>query len=313
MNADNFAEWQKNQGHKVIRTPSSYWCEAAPRVLQAFPYHWLITPAEKELRDLLLQNHVLALRYSAPLEAPFGKLSYHVVFSGDYSIDNVWNKERKSVLKGLSCTSIHPIPFSQMASQGWQLQSDTLKRQGRTKSMSQADWEKMCHAADAVPGFEAWGAFVDDELAAGIFTVQIEDHIQTLFEMSRREFMRYQVNPALFYTITREFLARDGINCVFFTVESLDAPKNVDHFKFRLGFKPKPVRQRIVFHPLLRPLANRFSNRMMTRLLNFHSDSQLLSKANGMLRFYLEGCVPISEQEVPECLNCPNPAHPTKD
>ena len=52
MNAENFSEWQRRQKHKVIRTKSSYWYEASPHVFQAFPFHWVITPSEKEVNDL---------------------------------------------------------------------------------------------------------------------------------------------------------------------------------------------------------------------------------------------------------------------
>ena len=37
MNSETFAEWLRRQGHRVYRTASSYWYEAGPRVLQAFP------------------------------------------------------------------------------------------------------------------------------------------------------------------------------------------------------------------------------------------------------------------------------------
>ena len=72
MNADIFAEWLRIQGHNVVRTTSSYWYDASPRIYQAFPYHWLIQPTEIELLSLLRQKRAIALRYSTPIESPLG-------------------------------------------------------------------------------------------------------------------------------------------------------------------------------------------------------------------------------------------------
>jgi len=37
-----------SSGYKIEKTSSSYWYEPAT-VYQAFPYHWIIQPAEEEL------------------------------------------------------------------------------------------------------------------------------------------------------------------------------------------------------------------------------------------------------------------------
>ena len=66
MNTENFAEWLRLQGYKVIRTTSSYWYEIKPRIFQAFPYHWLITPTSQELSDFVMRNKVLGARFFNP-------------------------------------------------------------------------------------------------------------------------------------------------------------------------------------------------------------------------------------------------------
>ncbi len=87
MNVENFAEWLRRQGHHVVRSKSSYWYDAGPRVFQAFPYHWLIEPSPGELRGLTLGRAIAALRYSAPLSAAEGFVSYHVVLHRPYTLD----------------------------------------------------------------------------------------------------------------------------------------------------------------------------------------------------------------------------------
>ena len=92
MNAETFAEWLHRQGHKVYRTESSYWYDAGPHVLQAFPYHWLITPDKDELHTLMMKNWIIALRYSAPPDYHEGKISYHIVQQNCYNLQMLKNR-----------------------------------------------------------------------------------------------------------------------------------------------------------------------------------------------------------------------------
>ena len=102
MNAEVFAEWFRRQGHRVVRTASSYWCDAGPRVYQAFPYHWLIQPSAMELSGLLIGKGAVALRYSTPFDAIDGKVSYHVVLEGStpYELETLRAQARNGVRRG---------------------------------------------------------------------------------------------------------------------------------------------------------------------------------------------------------------------
>ncbi|HZW04291.1 MAG TPA: hypothetical protein VFF68_10215, partial [Anaerolineaceae bacterium] len=82
MNADTFAEWYHRQGYDITHTKSSYWYNAGPGVLQAFPYHWLIRPEKDEINQLLRSKHQIAVRFSTPLSATEGMVSYHVTLKG---------------------------------------------------------------------------------------------------------------------------------------------------------------------------------------------------------------------------------------
>lgn len=312
MNAETFAEWLRRQGHKVVRTASSYWYDAGPRVLQAFPYHWLIEPAESEIRSLLLTRGIAALRYSTPLHAPQGKVSYHVVLRPPYTLEMLRSQARNGVRRGLSRFGVERITFERLAEEGWSLQADTLARQERTRSMDQAEWQRICRAAEGLPGFEAWGATCDGELAAALLTARVDDRWCVPYALSHSRFLREHVNNALFYTVSCDLLAREGVAELFFTLQSLDAPESVDEFKFRMGLQPVPVRQRVVFHPLFRPLATERSHAFLLRRLDRDrgdrasagrpQESPLLAKAEGMLRFHLGGRRAAEEQEWPACL-----------
>jgi len=302
VNPDIFADWLRRQGHRVLRTRSTYWYDAGPRAYQAFPYHWLIAPPEAEIRALMLRHGVAALRYSAPLDAPVGAVSYHVVLTAPYELAMLRAQARNGVRRGMARFSVERISFQRLSSEGWDLQADTLARQGRTRSMDRPTWQCICRAADGLPGFEAWAALAGGELAAALITARIDDTCYVPYALSNSRFLRDHVNNALFYAASCDMLGRAGVARIFFTLQSLDAPESVDGFKFRMSFTPRPVRQRVALHPLLRPFAGRGAHTLVLQLLHHRPGDPLLTKAEGMLRFHIQGQRPLEAQPWPACL-----------
>ncbi len=303
MNADIFAEWLRRQGYRVLRTASSYWYEASPRVYQAFPYHWLIEPSERELRGLLVKHNAIALRYSTPLTSPRGKVSYHVVCRDPaYDLAGLSRQTRQNVRRGLEYATIVPIPLSRLATEGWALRQDSLARQGRAGAETEEWWVRLCKSAEDLPGFEAWGAIHDGELVASFLAFVCDDCYTLPHEQSASAHLEHRTNNAIFFAVTQAAIRRPGISEVFFCLHSLDAPESVDQFKFRMGLTPKPVRQRVVLHPLLAPFFNRLTHKAVRHLLARNPQNPTLAKAEGMIRFFLDGRRPPNAQDWPECL-----------
>lgn len=303
MNPEIFAEWLRRRGHHVVRTKSSYWFDARLRVLQAFPFEWVIQPSARELRALMLGKGIVALRYSTPVTAPTGYISYHVIYdNASYTLDSLDRRSRQNVRTGLKNCRIEPISFERYAKDGWLMEKDTLARQGRRTNRSQNQWYKDCLAAADLPGFEAWGALVDDLLTASLLTFQMEDCCEMISQQCHRDYLNARVNNALTFVVTQTMMSRCNIRSVFYALHSLDAPCSVDEFKFRMGYTLKPVRQRVVLNPMLEPFVNGFTHRVMSRLLRHYPGNHYLAKGEGMLRFHLQGKRPLSEQDWPACL-----------
>ena len=303
MNAEVFAEWLHRQGHRVVKTPSSYWYDASPRVYQAFPYHWLIQPSEEEVIDFLRKNRAVCLRYSSPVANPIGRISYHVIYeAGEYTLDLLDKRARKNVRTGLSRCKVEPVALERLAEEGWLLETDTASRQDRRLNVTREKWRRRYLSANDLPGFEAWGALVEDRLVASLLTFRMDDCCEMISQQCHREYLNARVNNALAFTVTQTMVSRPGIRSIFYTVQSLDAPPSVDEFKFRMGYIAKQVRQRVVFHPVLTPLVGPTLAAVVKGLVRRFPGVPSLPKAMGMLKFCLEGELPLDEQPLPECL-----------
>ncbi len=296
--------WLERRGHRVIRTASSYWYESGPRVFQAFPYHWLISPGEEELHHIFWEQKAVGLRYSAPFHSPQGVVSYHVVYSGEeYPLDALPQKARYDVRRGLGHITAERIPLARLATEGWQTRAETLLRQRRAGAENRAWWERLCHSAEGIHGFEAWGAISDGEMVASLLAFLDNDCCSILYQQSKTAHLRNGINNALTYSFTQEAISRHGISLIFYGLHSLDAPASVDEFKFRMRFAAKPVRQRVVLHPFFAPVVDMLPpsivNRLSTKLRAMHP---LAAKAEGFLRFYMQGRRALADQPWPECL-----------
>ena len=290
MNPEIFTEWLRQQGHHVIRTKSSYWFNQGPRVYQAYPYHWVIQPSEDELIHLLKKYRLIGIRYSAPIDFSLGCKSYHALFDKPtYDLNTLEKWARKNVRQGLRHCNIESITFERLAEEGWDLQLDTLSRQGRRVALTKEMWRKRCISAGELPGFEAWGAIIRGNLAASVITFQMSDCCYMLYQQCHRDYLADHVNNALCFSVTKEMVQRDQIKSILYGLHSLDAPPSVDEFKFRMGYTAKPVKQRVVFHPLVAPLFNNITYKLIKAISSWSPSNPALAKTEGMVRFYLEG------------------------
>jgi hypothetical protein len=304
LNASIFTEWFRRQGIQVHCTNSSYWYEASPRVYQAFPYHWLVEPDEREISEFIRQKRAIALRYSTPIESPQGCVSYHAIYNApEYNLDLLDRRSRQNIRTGLRNCQVTQISVEQLAEEGFELEMDTAKRQRRRLNTDREAWRNRYLAAEDLPGFEAWGALVEGRLVASLFTFQMDDWCEMISQQCHGDFLSARVNNALTFVVTQTMIESYKVQGVFYALHSLDAPSSVDEFKFRMGYTARPVRQRVVFHPWLRPMVNQASHQIVKSLLRRDPASHTLAKAEGMIRFYLQGKKPLPEQDWPEHLS----------
>jgi hypothetical protein len=293
MDVEIFSEWLRRQGHRVVRTESAGWFDRGPRALLAFPWHRPIRPSREELVDLLRRERAVALRFAGPADAPGGVAGYDVVLEDpSYDLENVSGSTRPVVRKALARCEIAPLTLERYAREGWLLESDTRRRQGRSTPDGRRRWERMARAAEGLPGFEVWGAHVGGRLASTLFLARVGDCVTYLSQQSLRELWPTHANHALAYEVTRNVRGRPGVTLVHYGLQGLDAPASVDDFKCHLGFTRRPVRYRVEFHPLVARFVTPATLALLRRARARWHESALLAKGEGLARLYVQGRSP---------------------
>ncbi|MBI3782719.1 MAG: hypothetical protein HY270_04885 [Deltaproteobacteria bacterium] len=291
MNATEFCKFLEALGHRVIGTPSAHWYDVNRFFFQGAPPHLEYQPDQKELRSLLRQGRCFGVRFATPISCQ-GMASYQIVCDNrSYGLEALSGNVRSKVRRGLKRCTVGAVDFSVLATAGRKAHGDTLARQGRDGVLDGERWDRFWAAAAATPGFEAWGAWNGDTLAAFLVSVAFGDSVEFMLARSCTDELGAYPNNALIYTVTEEMLIRRGLREVTFGLEALEPVTALDEFKFGMGFSKRPLRQRVFFHPVLGAMLRVSSVRALVRRYSVRrgQDAGFWRKAAGLLRFAEEG------------------------
>jgi hypothetical protein len=258
-----FSGFLASTGHRVLHGAGAYWYDASPGFFLSLPAPRLLQPSADELRALLRHQPCAGLRFPSPLDGP-GKLSYQIVCdTRGYGLESLSANARSKVRRGLRRGTVAPVSFATIAAEGMAADRDTLARQGRALRLDGGAWERFWNAAAATAGMEGWAVYAGGQMAAFLVSVQFDDSVEFLLARSRSDYLDAYPNNALIFEVAREMLGRRELRQVTFGLESLEPVGPLDQFKFGMGFRAAPLRQRVVFHPLLRALLRRRSARAL--------------------------------------------------
>jgi len=285
MNIGKFREFLELIGHKVIASESGYWCEMIGLFYERIPFYETINPGEGELENLFRKHYLVGVTYRT-LRDNKGKRSFvHLCDDKPYNLESLHPKMRNKVRQGLRNCVVRQIDFDYLHEHGMPLNRDSLRRQGRDEPVFTrgARWRQFCNAGKQVEGTAAWGAFVDNHLAAYMVTFVTDEYCSILYQMSRTELLPYKTNNALTYAVTKEMLSSPRISHVSYGRESIRDLPGLTEYKTRLGYKKRPVNCVVVLHSLLRPLLlARFSDKLLGALSRLGVNNDVLKRVRAI-------------------------------
>jgi hypothetical protein len=291
MDAAAYAGFLRAIGHHVVTTPSVHWYDASRFFYLSAPPHRQYEPTTEDLRGVLRRLPCMGVRFAAPLQGR-GRLSYQIVCDNHtYGLEALSANVRSKVRRGMKRCRVGPVPFSVIATAGRRAHQDTLTRQGRDGVLAGERWNRFWAAAADTLGFEGWGAWSGDVLAAFLVSVSFDEGVEFLLARSCSDELGAYPNNALIFHVAEEMLQARGVPEITFGLESLEAVGPLDEFKFGMGFRCRPLRQRVVFHPILRALLRQSPVRAVVRRWSERRGSETVfwRKAAGLLRFAEEG------------------------
>lgn len=285
MNRDETAVFMERLGHRVVRTESCYWYNLQPRFFLAFPHSQPVSPSPTELKKVFTDVGCIGMRFPSPLNAQ-GRRSFALVLDNrSYDFCHLSANTRSKVRRGLKQCDIRRLEPAFARRHGRMANTDTLTRMRFRKDPY--DWDRYWDAVDATAGVEVWGALREKELLAYLVVIVVEGCAEIPIERSRNDGLHCYPNNALVFTVSKELINRPEVEHILFGLESLESVVGVDQFKESMGFQRRPIRQRIIFHPLLeRVVKSSLFRRTVQHIAKRRSQNEFWRKLEGLLVFH---------------------------
>lgn len=286
LDAASLAAFYQHSGVRVAKSDSAWWYEAAPRFLLAIPSHRALTLPAAEASELIRRERLAGLRYICS-ETDGGRASFQLVCdTPDYSLEKLSANARSKIRRGLGRNEIRRVTGQELAAVAEGAFVETMQRQNRESAAALATWRRMLVAADQEAAIEIWTAWHEGEFACYLIAVMIDDVCEFFQARSVNHMLKHYPNNALIYTMTEEMLVRRGLREVTFGIESPEPVEELDAFKLQMGFRKKPMRQRVIFHGALRAAFAIAPLRRMLISAGSKPDADVrLRKAAGILKF----------------------------
>jgi len=280
--AEEVSLFLQSRGIKVVRTESGCWYAEyqQARILQSFPPQRLLTPTAAELRDVFKQfPRAIAARYIGPMKGR-GKASFRWVYRRPFDLAKLTHKVRNRTRSGLKMCQIRNLGFQELIPLADESHRNTMERHGEKTPTSLG----LSRELDQCRAYEAWGAFVNERLAAFLVTLWVEDWAHIIIQRSANAYLKYYPNNALVVTVLENLLTRHGVSVVNYGWESLSPSESLDYFKASMGFEQEPIRQRIALRSWLRGLLHPVICRILIKGFTLRSRGTFLERIPGFLR-----------------------------
>ena len=287
IHPEHFAGFLTRMGHNVRVVDDLWWFDMSRGIYTSLNIDVDIDAVNCRVQSVLGRDG-FAARFLCPIDQ--GVSSYRVMCDdAEYDLPSLRGRTRTQVRRGLECCRIERVDFDFLKKHAIPLNADTLIRQGRkVPDNLESYWKQYYSAADQTIGAEAWGAFVEGQLAAYLIAFTINDSTNLNIVRSSLEHLKKFPNNALIYQYLFDTMRRPDIKQVVYGYESIQpGMESLDQFKTGMGFRLAPVGQRIELASWLKPAFNRFTIQPASRLLKrLAGQGETSAKIQGLLNWY---------------------------
>lgn len=246
-----------------------------------------VSPAER--REMFHRRHLVLQHHQRVEDQPQANACLYLCEDRHYALDGLSRNNRSKVRRGRKRLEVRPLAPAEVAATGYTPYSDTRCRHGMPH-MSPEQFKSLWATRRLSASHEVWGAIG----ASGVVAFG-EIHLcgkwaSLSATVSADGALRDYPNHALFCTMLEDLMGRPGIESVSYGLSSLRPETDRDslhQFKRSVGLTALPVRREITLHPVLRPLVNPMSAKVVNLLAERRPGSRLPRAAGSALGFLL--------------------------
>jgi hypothetical protein len=250
------SDFCRARGVKFFSVSGLFWMSRGMRFFSPWPASNPIVLSQEALKYIWNQK-ALFLHYSSSDDKPFF-LGYDLVVDDkDYGFGNIKSSKRRHNIRwALKHCLVERVPFDLLVRKSETLIEDTHRRQNRDFNKSVLEmWKNYFRLAASNPLFEAWGAFISDQLAACHVCIKVGSGVFIEMTFSRTDLLKFHPVDALCFISTQRAMARDCVTHVSYGKRPIiGEAEGLVNFKESMGFRKVQVKERVEVNPILKPV-----------------------------------------------------------
>ena len=260
---EQYSEYLRLMGHRVIQTASSLWIDIRPRIFQPAPPFKFNDFYRDELSEVFKASNALACRWfdskGSSSEASSDEATQFLYLARPpYDLSDLSQNIRHNTRRGLKRVEVRRVAFDDTTERlAYSVYADDVRRLRLMKSEKSIchRWKTWVTAIRKSRGIEFWAAWQGQTIVA--FSVIIQTPWGTEFVLNRslHSALNLYPNNALIYKITRDAFDRGspvvslGLSAFAGDIEGLH------RFKTNMGFEALPLQEHQTWHPFVRPVS----------------------------------------------------------
>lgn len=245
-----------------------------------------VSPGRSEVSSVLWNARATAVSYLLePRDGRTANAWLYVCSDQSYALEKLPHAMRKNVRRGMQELRLSWMLLDEVLAHGAPAFCDTRGRNGLTDGTLE-NFHQRFGSWGSVPGHVFVGAWHGDRLAAFLSIMEVDDWAEIEGTFAVNDLRHTRPNDLLYFAVLQFYLARRRCRTVSAGTSSVQLEGNAEGlhtFKEKAGFEAYPVNRVVVLHPLLRPLANRFTLLGLEAALRLKPGDRRLRKASGLL------------------------------
>ena len=277
----HISDFFRMTGHKVINTSRMVWASIGLKLSEPRPFYNRDSSLSSDDLRYMWKQGAMFLHYFSSDDKPFYPGYILLVEDGNYDLDGIDSDKRRHHIRwAIKRCTVERIPFELLVQTGGSLVEDTYRRQGRKyNEFIWEMWKNYFRVAESNPLFEAWGAFVFNQLAAFQIYYTAGGGVYIDKTYSRTELLKHHPIDALVFVFTQQAMNRDGISYVSYGHRPIigETP-GLLRYKESMGFRKVVMKERLEINPMLKPLMCGGLKSVIKNIAEHYSDGHMRAR-----------------------------------
>jgi len=247
--------FHRSLGQFVVSRHDTLWCGAGRFTLVTFPNNQPVSATKRDIGRLLVNCGRLAAVF-CPRVGSGPKVNEYRLRTKDYGLGRLQRQFRRHVLSHGPRFVTRDVTWKEMAEIGVPVHADIAARRGGIgpEHLDPIRWTAACEGADATPGLDAFGCFVDDALAGYVVDWRVGDVRHGVRIERHSGFDALRGSNVLLYEYTRDRIGRADTAEINLGRSWYPPRASLDGFKRHAGYDETGRVLAVVLHPRLETL-----------------------------------------------------------